>query len=187
MAAPASVSLQDLTGNFTLNKKLSSSPEAMLVLQGIGWVARKALSMAPITLHVKQFSEEGEAHVHIAQTAPGGIQGALERRAFNGKEVEYELPTIGKIKGRSSMVALESIDDSFLKKNWVLEAEGTLMRSCIDSVDNGWSANQVWGFQEIGGKRHYCRNIVLLSGKGKKDRKELLFIYDYLGSYTEVQ
>lgn len=58
----------------------------MLTLQGVGWLKRKAIGLATVTMDITQYQAppEGGAdtdapvtHVDIAQTATGGIKGAF--------------------------------------------------------------------------------------------------------------
>lgn len=56
----------------------------MLTLQGIGWIVRKAISIATITLDVKQYrDDEGVEHIDIEQTATGGVKGTTENRTLD--------------------------------------------------------------------------------------------------------
>jgi hypothetical protein len=46
MAAPPEITCTNLSGKYVMNKTLGDSVEPMLVLQGIGWVTRKAIGLA---------------------------------------------------------------------------------------------------------------------------------------------
>ena len=46
MAAPPEVTMTNLTGKFVMNKSLGDNLEPMLILQGIGWLTRKAIGLA---------------------------------------------------------------------------------------------------------------------------------------------
>jgi hypothetical protein len=80
MAAPAEVTLKDLSGQWVMvsnslarphlwayrlirltylqNKTLSDDPDDVLALQGMGWMTRKAISIATVTLHTKQYTDD---------------------------------------------------------------------------------------------------------------------------------
>ena len=53
--------------------------------QGIGWMTRKLISVATITLDIKHYTEEGTEHIDIEQTATGGIKGTTENRILDWK------------------------------------------------------------------------------------------------------
>ena len=44
----------------------------------------------------------------------------------------------------------------------------------------GWTAEQLWGFEEIDGKRYYTRRVVVRDAKGSKTERVRL-VYDYKG------
>jgi hypothetical protein len=43
---------------------------------------RKAIGLATVTLHTKQYEEDGVTHIDIDQTATGGIKGTTEYVVF---------------------------------------------------------------------------------------------------------
>ena len=157
----------DLARRANQNKSLSDNPDPALALQGVGWLTRKTIGAATITLNVKQYQGAPTApadadgpevtHVDIDQTLTGGLKGTTEKRC---------------------------IDDAFLARGW-LEGDDekagpageTHILSFVQSLDNGWTATQVWGFQEVSGERRYTRNIVIAKGS---ERVEIRLVYDYL-------
>ena len=52
------------------------------------------------------------------------------------------------------------------------------MQAWAESLGNGWTADQVWGFEEVDGKRHYVRHVVARKGD---DWKQARLVYDYKG------
>jgi len=64
------------------NKTLSDDTDAVLALQGVGWWTRKAIGLATLTLHTKQYEKDGVTHIDIEQTATGGIKGTTEYVIF---------------------------------------------------------------------------------------------------------
>ncbi|KAF9879774.1 hypothetical protein CkaCkLH20_02585 [Colletotrichum karsti] len=193
MAAPASVTIADLSGKWVMNKTLSDSPEPALTLQGIGWMTRKAVGLATVTLTVKQYSAspsppgtgtEPVTHIDIDQTATGGLKGTSENRCLDMEWREHSDWMFGSVRGQSRWMAPADIEDEFLKKGWLegdAEATGpdgkSHIYSHVESIDNGWTASQVWGFQTINGERRYARNVLVQKG-GK--RVEIRLVYDYL-------
>ncbi|KAI0137081.1 hypothetical protein BJ170DRAFT_43196 [Xylariales sp. AK1849] len=192
MAAPASKTIGDLTGKWVMSKTLSDSPEPGLALQGISWVTRKAIGLATITLHTKQYTDaEGLVHIDIDQTATGGIKGTSENRVIGAPLVHHSDWLFGKVEARSEWLAgplaeHESIKEhgvDHLAKGWL---EGDEEKTGPGGVahlvtwvvsENGWTACQVWGFQTIGGERRYARNVVIKKGDKKVD---LRLVYDFV-------
>lgn len=177
------------------NKSLSGNFEAVLALQGIGYVTRKLIGAATVTLHVKQYTEDKEGasgskvtHIDIDQTLTGGVKGTTEKRTLDGEFREHSDWMFGKVRGRSTWASAADVaaDDAFLAAGWEEgEAERagpageTHVASYVESLDNGWVARQVWGFQIVEGERRYARNIVVT--KGDK-RVEVRLVYDYIGA-----
>lgn len=180
------------------NKTLSDNPDPGLALQGIGWFIRKGIGMASVTLHVKMYegppnppstSTDPVMHIDIVQTATGGVKGTTEIRCADGVAREHTDWLFGTVRGRTTWISAADIDDEHLRGNWLEGDEEkagpngeTHIKSLAESVDNGWTATQIWGFQMINGERRYARNVVIAKGK---DRVEFRLVYDYLGEDTD--
>ncbi|KAK8113895.1 hypothetical protein PG999_005964 [Apiospora kogelbergensis] len=204
MAAPASKTIGDLNGTWVMNKNLSDSTEPGLALQGVGYLTRKAIGFATVTLAVKQFmgphtppsTTEGECvRIDIAQTATGGIKGTTENRCVDGESRTHSDWLFGTVDSKSYFTTddvrdavakhgVEGASADYLAGNWLEdESEKTgpdgaaHLVSVADNQKDGWIAVQVWGFQTIGGERRYARNIVLK--KGDKE-VEMRLVYDYV-------
>ncbi|KAI8266167.1 hypothetical protein K4K58_010303 [Colletotrichum sp. SAR11_239] len=194
MAAPADKTIADLSGKWVMNKTLSDSPEPALALQGISWMVRKAVGMATVTLHVKQYSAppsppgsgtEPVTHIDIDQFATAGLKGTTENRCLDMEWREHSDWMFGSVRGQSKWMSAEEIEDEFLKKGPWLEGEAEAtgpdgkshIYSHVESIDNGWTATQIWGFQIIDGQRRYARNVLVQKG-GK--RVEIRLVYDWL-------
>ncbi|OLN82856.1 hypothetical protein CCHL11_10368 [Colletotrichum chlorophyti] len=193
MAAPATKTIADLNGKWVMNKSLSDSPDPALALQGIGWLTRKAVGLATVTLAVKQYSAppappstatEPVTHVDIDQFATGGLKGTSEKRCLDMEWREHSDWMFGSVRGQSRFIAAEEIEDSFLKQSWLEgEAEATgpdgksHIFSHVESIDNGWTATQIWGFQTINGERRHVRHIVVQKGD---ERVTMRLVYDFL-------
>ncbi|KPM40563.1 hypothetical protein AK830_g5996 [Neonectria ditissima] len=186
MAAPPEKTTQDLNGKWFMNKQLSDSPEPVLALQGIGYLTRKGISLASITIEMKQYtalplppstSTELVAHVNTSQSA-SGLNGTHEARCLDNTFRAHSDWIFGNVKGLTRWVSLDEIEDDFLKQGWLVEGDGkTLIFNYVESDNNGWNATQVWGFQVIEGERRYCRRV--LAKKGGKTAT-VLFVYDFI-------
>ncbi|KAI1820360.1 hypothetical protein F4861DRAFT_545767 [Xylaria intraflava] len=201
MAAPASKTIANLNGKWTLNKTLSDSTEPALALQGIGWLLRKAISAATITITAKQYKDENPphaTHIDIEQLA-SGLKGTAESRTLDWAPREHKDWLFGRVEGRSRFLSLTEAaalvaeggaarvegwaDSDFLALDW-LDGEGErvgpagegLMLSFV-RADAGWIAAQFWGFQDVGGERRYVRNVTV-SKEGKFENFKM--VYDWV-------
>ncbi|KAL2064236.1 hypothetical protein VTL71DRAFT_4730 [Oculimacula yallundae] len=183
MAAPAEVTLKDLSGQWVMNKTLSDDTDALLALQGIGWWTRKAISLATVTLHCKQYTTDGVTHIDIDQTATGGVKGTTELRSLDWEEHSHVDHIFGNIKGRARWSSSQDIDDSFLKEGWLEgdeEKAGPNGEKHVESVakneEKGWTAQQIWGFATVDGKRYYVRRVVVTKGS---ESLKVRLVYDF--------
>lgn len=55
----------------------------------------------------------------------------------------------------------------------------THVQSYVESYDNGWTANQIWGFEVIDGTRRHVRHVVVRKGE---DWKQARLVYDWHGT-----
>ncbi|KAK4205233.1 hypothetical protein QBC40DRAFT_190185 [Triangularia verruculosa] len=195
MAAPANKNIGDLNGKWIMNKTLSTPIEPGLALQGIGWVTRKLVGAATVTLSISQFaappsppaepSAAPVTHVEIEQTGTGGMKGSTEKRCADYVFRDHSDWLFGHVKGQSKWISTSEITDDFLKSGWIeTDAEKggpegeTHLLSHVESYDNGWTATQIWGFKECSdGKRRYARNVVIAKGG---ERVELQLYYDFI-------
>jgi len=176
MAAPPELTLRDLTGDWVMNKTLSDDTDPLLALQGIGWWTRKAIGLATITLHTKQYTgDNGTTHIDIDQTATGGLKGTSEYRELDWIARAHEDHLFGNVKARSRWlnldVDLDRIEDSFLKDGWLENDEERAgpsdeyhIQSMAVNEEKGWTANQIWGFAIIDGQRYYTRRVIVTKG-----------------------
>ncbi|KAL8741632.1 MAG: hypothetical protein Q9190_005779 [Brigantiaea leucoxantha] len=176
MAAPPEKTLKNLSGKWVMNKSLSDDTDKILQMQGVGWFLRKAISLATITLSITQYDKDGITHIDIAQTATGGIQGTTENRTLDWEYRDHKDGIFGEVKGRSRWVKLSDVDDDeFLKTGWD-DMDGEHIQAYAESKNNGWTADQVWGFEEVVDKRYYVRHVVVRKGD---EWKQARFVYDY--------
>jgi len=183
MAAPAEITIKDLSGEWVLNKTLSDDTDPVLALQGIPWLKRKAIAWATVTLHVKQYTSDADkvVHIDIDQTATGGIKGTTELRTLDWTEREHYDDMFGQLKGQSRFTGpgSEGWDalDSFLKEGW-LEGEVEKVQSYVVNAKDEWTGEQIWGFSEIDGKRYYTRRVIVIKGETVL---KIRMVYDWQG------
>ncbi|KAI0534246.1 hypothetical protein GGR58DRAFT_483519 [Xylaria digitata] len=192
MAAPASKTIDDLSGKWVLNKTLSDPTDPALALQGIGWLLRKGIGAATVTIQVKQYADEASVtHIDIEQSA-SGLTGTTENRALDWTAREHKDWLFGRVHGRSKFVSPAElaallapegearkegwVDSDFLAQDW-RDGEGDKFVLNHVRADAGWFATQVWGFQDIGGERRYVRNVVVAKGDKFESFK---MIYDFV-------
>ncbi|KAJ2976363.1 hypothetical protein NQ176_g4997 [Zarea fungicola] len=184
MAAPSEKTTKNLTGKWNVNYTYSDSSEPGLIIQGISYLVRKGILAATITIETNQYeaapnppNEHGPEcwHIDIAQSASG--MSTEERRCLDNTFRQHSDWLFGNVRGRSTWVSLDEIEDEYLKNGWLVEGEGkNLIHSYAESEDYGWTADQIWGFQEVDGQRHHCRNFVIKKGD---QRAQFRFVYDY--------
>ncbi|KAH7121557.1 hypothetical protein EDB81DRAFT_700459 [Dactylonectria macrodidyma] len=186
MAAPASKTIEDLNGRWTVNKSLSDSIDPVLVLQGISFLTRSAIRMANVTCNLKQYTghpeppttAEGEVtYLESIQTA-SGLKGSKDVRCLDNRPRDQTDWLYGTTANQSRWATLEDICDQFLRDGWLEEVEGkTLILTFSKNAGYGWTATQVNGFQIINGERRYCtRSVVESDGK----RAEIRLVFDYV-------
>ncbi|KAI0483359.1 hypothetical protein GGR56DRAFT_239999 [Xylariaceae sp. FL0804] len=162
MAAPASKTIGNLSGKWLLNKTLSDPVDAALQLQGIGWLIRKAIGAAAVTLHVKQYVTEadGLVHIDIDQVATAGLKGTTERRTIDDRPREHKDWLFGSVRGRTRWVsadelaALLSADGGEARKGGWVDGD-FLARDWLDGAEEKPTAEQ--GVPE--GKRHLFSHV----------------------------
>ncbi|OQE43712.1 hypothetical protein PENCOP_c003G05079 [Penicillium coprophilum] len=213
MAAPTDVTIQNLSGKWEMDSTHSNPTDPLLSLQGMGWVMRKTLSYATVTIYVTQYADaENPSLVHIdaQQVITGGIQGTKEERKLDWEEREHVDHIFGKLKGRSRFIAGAKNEDGavrpvieiqtkagsadsdakvqkFLTGETLIdgsksegflaeEGEGAFLHSWVVNEENGWTAEQVWGFETVGGERRHTRRIVISKG-GKVATGRLVYAF----------
>ncbi|KAI9850731.1 MAG: hypothetical protein M1830_006964 [Pleopsidium flavum] len=183
MAAPPEVTLKDLSGKWVMNKTLSDDTDPILQMQGVNWFLRRAISLATITLTITQYTSPDpphSTHIDIAQTATGGISGTTERRTLDWEVRGHKDGIFGEVRGKSRWVGLGELEkggmEEFLRTGWTDEGGGAVVQSWVESVGGGWTAEQVWGFEEIEGERYHARHVIVRKGD---DSKQARLVYDF--------
>ncbi|PYH84494.1 hypothetical protein BO82DRAFT_352049 [Aspergillus uvarum CBS 121591] len=222
MAAPAEVTIKNLSGEWTMNKTLSNPTDAILSLQGMSWLTRKALNLATITLHIDTYPDPEDSaiiHIKIDQTLTGGIKGTSENRISDGKKREHTDHIFGHVQGQSRYIRGSSSSDGKARPNFAFltksedpkvaqflngeiladgkavdgfvvedlgqefgDGEGLWFQSFVESLDNGWTAEQIWGFEVIDGQRYYTRRVVVAKDKHVEMAR---FVYSYVDPKKE--
>lgn len=99
-----------------------------------------------------------------------------EHHCLDGLPRDHSDWLFGSVINKTRWISLEDIEDKFLRSGWHHEGGNNLIHSHAASEANGWTATQIWGFQEVDGERHYCRNIVI---EKEERRAEFRFVYDW--------
>uniref|UniRef100_A0A0W0FGZ1 Uncharacterized protein n=1 Tax=Moniliophthora roreri TaxID=221103 RepID=A0A0W0FGZ1_MONRR len=136
MAVPTEFTILDITGKFVMNKTLSDPTDDILAAQGVGWMKRKAIGLATLTLFVKHYKDDnGVEHIDIDQVLTGRIPGTREERTLNWTERENEDHVFGPVVGKSRRIKdLSEIEDDFLKTGWTPDSlEHGLVQSWVES------------------------------------------------------
>lgn len=137
--------------------------------------------MATVTLTITEYVDDTAdkyTHIDIHQVATGGVGATTEKRTLDYTFREHSDRIFGKVKGKSRWIKLEDVDDDDFLKTGFDDMEGEHVQAWAESVDNGWTANQIWGFEEVDGKRHHVRHVVVRKGD---DWKLARLVYDYKG------
>lgn len=180
------------------NKTLSDSPDPVLALQGIGWLTRKAIGLATVTQHLKQYPTTGEngepaTQIDIDQTTSGGVKGTSEKRTLDWHFRPHTDWLFGTLQGKTRYNTIKAVleeskgkgtdeeDAKFLAEGWLKESEdGEIVESFVDNDGAKWTGWQIWGFAEINGERRLTRRFAIR----RKDKNEVVRIrmtYDWAG------
>jgi hypothetical protein len=79
----------------------------------MGWIMRKGLSYATVTLHIHSYPDEttpSTYHIDIQQVITGGIQGTKENRTLDWTERDHTDNIFGTLHGRSRLLEGKSED-----------------------------------------------------------------------------
>ncbi|KOS45920.1 hypothetical protein ACN38_g3111 [Penicillium nordicum] len=178
MAAPASKTVQDLNGSWSVNNDLSESSAEILKVQGVNWLTRKVIALANVTLTIDQRKDEnGEILLDIENKPSGSLPATQEKRVLNWKPVELNHGLFGNIRGRSRICKLADLDDDYLRHGW---EDGTeeVMHFKTEHLDSkGVVTQQVGGFIVLNGTRYHARQVLVTKDDG--ERLEAKLVYDY--------
>lgn len=163
----------------------------MLALQEIPWLKRKIISLATVTISIKEYVDDKKiTHIDLEQTATGGIQGTTELRVLDWSSTVHEDHIFGKLKSRSRWVkdlqATKSGNGGllhpYLTEGWLVEKVGpngeSFLQNWAINEERGWTAEQVWGFSIRNGQRYKTRRILVKKGD---ESLTLTLAYDWKG------
>lgn len=121
-----------------------------------------------------------------------GLSTTQEDRNLNWTDAEHSDRIFGKVVGKSRLFKMQDFemqgpgtteDKIFLKAEKLKDLktdsrylEDELVQSWAVSQSGGWTAEQIWGFEEIEGKRFYTRRVVVRKGE---DVERARLVYDY--------
>ncbi|KAI9771199.1 MAG: hypothetical protein M1839_002858 [Geoglossum umbratile] len=199
MAAPDSASVLNMTGVWGMNTDLSDPPDELFKLQGIPWIIRQVIKFARVELAMIHTSpstpsadadSEGErepidgetdlSYIHVKQTVSPGRFDTAQSYILDWKTREAAVPLFGQVAVRARYTPISEIEDEALRERLESYAGARMaIEEIVTSVKGGWETHGVWGFEEIGGQRHYTRNSIT---KREDQELSLRFVYDYLGS-----
>lgn len=162
---------------------MSDDTDAVLKLQDIGWVVRKAISMSAVTLVITLSDENGTTKIDIVQKTTASTN--TEERWLDWQDREKDDSIFGKVSGKARWINISEVTDPHLKKDLHKEsldaANGEVIETWTTSVGlkgEQWTADQIWGFAIINGQRRYVRNIVVKRGDKTQNIRT---VYDYQG------
>ncbi|KIY64813.1 hypothetical protein CYLTODRAFT_401382 [Cylindrobasidium torrendii FP15055 ss-10] len=186
MSVSADFNTLNISGVFVMNKGLSGNTDEVLRLQGVGWMKRKAISMATITLTIKHYKDENEEeHIDIDQVLTGGVPGTTENRHLTWTPRENNDSLFGHVIGKSRRVKADVLEDELehLKVGWTEDTyEHGLIQAYAESdtpkSGTTWVGNQTWGVEIINGERRYARHLKFL-GPGGEDI-QIKMVYDFI-------
>ncbi|KAJ5971502.1 uncharacterized protein N7479_001420 [Penicillium vulpinum] len=173
----------DLTGTWVLNRRLSTDPDEIMVLQGVPWVIRKVLRHARLSLQMWQTTSPSaekdtcteEKHdessvladnsksvtsLRVTQTVnPGGFDS--EGSYFiDGSKQDASLPIFGDVQMQLQFIdRSEIVEDTIREIVKVASLSDKVIQELAHNTTKGWEAEVIWGFEELEGKRYLTRNI----------------------------
>ncbi|KAL1952783.1 hypothetical protein VTO42DRAFT_4260 [Malbranchea cinnamomea] len=78
----------------------------------------------------------------------------------------------------------EILKDGTETEGFVAGADDVFLQSWVRSVDNGWTAEQIWGFENVNGERRHTRRVVVAK-EGQVQKVRL--VYKYLWEMDEEE
>ncbi|KAF2084552.1 hypothetical protein K490DRAFT_68671 [Saccharata proteae CBS 121410] len=178
MAAPSTVTIENLTGKWGLNKALSDNMEPALNIQGVNWLVRKAVTKINVTMALSQHTDPstGTSVIDIEQKGLGST--STEQRVIDNETRTSTHSLLGTKQDKCSWVKPSDIGDEYLKSGFEA-GTSKLMEVHTESVDNGWMSDQIGGFEVIDGERRYVGRAVFKKGD---EVAKIRLVYDWLGA-----
>ena len=182
MAAPPNITLQNLSGKYTLNKSYSDDFSKVLALQGVNALIRKAATAASVHLTITQPSPD---NIKMAQSVTAGkIPGTTEDYTLDWDWRSNEDSFFGTVEGRSRLISVAEGRKSGIvgqgEGEWIEgDSEGKLVQAEGKKPDGEWEAAHLWGFEIVDGERMHTRRVLVRNSKG--DELRVRMVYDFVG------
>ncbi|KAJ7115169.1 hypothetical protein C8R44DRAFT_739777 [Mycena epipterygia] len=186
MAAPASVTIADLSGKWSINKSLSdlAAIDKTLEAQGLGAPERAAVAAAEATLAFKHYKNaDGVEQYDVEVVSDTRVQGVVmpgETRLLTWTDATMDSPIFGKLVVKTRRAKAAEIGDAYLTEGWSADTlEHGLIQSEAHSAGGiNWTYNQTWGFEDVSGKRHHTRRGKFTGPTGQVIESRV--VYDYV-------
>ncbi|QKX55863.1 uncharacterized protein TRUGW13939_02962 [Talaromyces rugulosus] len=194
MTSPGGAGVLNLGGNWVMDKAKSTGLDAVLTLQGIGWLTRKAVTASTVNLKITQGSHadtdgvESTEWITLEQVLTGGLRGAPEVRSLSWADFKHDDTLFGPVIVRSHYVPgakkpdgriypvleVQTQVDRFNIESWLTAAvitdqktdnlEKAFMHDYICSVSTGWTAEQVWALETTEEGTLLTRKVAVVKG-----------------------
>ncbi|KAL6715773.1 hypothetical protein ACLMJK_006734 [Lecanora helva] len=177
--ATITLTISEYTSSSSTSSSISSSPPP----KNTTTTTTTTTPSSPPANPTPSSSTTSITHIDIKQTATGGISGTTENRTLDWTYRDHKDGIFGAVRGRSRWVKLSELGDEkeWLREGWEGAGEegAEFVQSWVESVGGGWTADQIWGFEVVGGERRYCRRVIVRKGD---DWKLARLVYDYHGA-----
>ena len=162
-----------------------------------------------MTAYLKEYNDDsGTTHIDIDTKLTGGIKGTTELRTLNWQWTAHQDHIFGALRGKTHFTTIAELaskasdnkdagrgsgveaadvinaeDKSFLCDGWekVIMDGAEVIETYSESEANGWTARQIWGFEDVqvgeNVERRYTRHVVIRKGSGVK---RLRLVYDWV-------
>lgn len=191
MATPASFTGYLNPGKFVMRQDLSGNSDPILAAQGVGFLKRKTIGIATVTIVNSSREENGVTIIKSASSA-SGIPGAVEELYLGAGPKKSDHSVYGKIITDASPKKPEEIEEKYLTEGLLPEsqdADGKILYvySTSDKAAGNkyeWTGIVTSGFQNVvvNGKseKRWVRLNYFKDNKGFESKIRL--VYDYAGA-----
>ncbi|OCK73156.1 hypothetical protein K432DRAFT_430726 [Lepidopterella palustris CBS 459.81] len=182
---PESVSTKNFSGKWIFNRHLSNDAAPLLALEGVGWLIRKAIGIATITMHIYQAPDPPT--ITCQQHVTGGIKGTTEVRVLDWKYAPRTDYVFGDVSARTRLIKLDEVaaegefdaeDVAFLKEG-MGDGADLVLETVTESAARGWVERQTWAVTELDGERRYVRRMI---ARKKKEVQRVVMVFDWAGA-----
>lgn len=160
---------------------MSDDEDDVRALQGVSWFKRKAVTLATIELHTKQYrTDDAVEHVDIRETISGGFEGTLVNQTADWTTRSFESTLFGPCNTRCRRCKLDEVDVPWLEEGWLPEIaeQGVLqvvLESDTEKSGTTWRKSSTWGFEDIDGERRFTHHIDFFGPKEEHLQKRIVF------------